>query len=301
VTKTRAGAHPRAMCRTILAMPRHALWLLSMLAVVSLAPCPGLASVPAWRSLPQPSSLPTPDAQGILEVDDVKLWFASFGKGTPVLLLHGGLGNSEHFGDLVRALAKRHRVLVLDSRGHGRSTRSHHGISYAQMADDVIALLEHEKLDRVAIVGWSDGGVIGLDLAIRYPERVSKLFVIGTNYDLTGVKSAGKSKMFAEYFTRCKREYARQAPDPGQLPALLKELRAMWTSQPTFTSEQLGKIAAPTVIALGEYDEIIRREHAVRMAKLIPHATLQLLPRVSHFALWQDHELVTRRVTAMLD
>jgi pimeloyl-ACP methyl ester carboxylesterase len=234
--------------------------------------------------------LPAPTASGTFAVADVKLWYATFGEGPPVLLLHGGLGNSAHFSDVIAALvADRRRVIVMDSRGHGRSTRSRRGISYQQMADDVVALLDHLAIERAALLGWSDGGATALDVAIRYPERLNKLFVIGTNYALDGVKGgATRSKTFPAYFARCRREYARLSPDPKQLGAFLGELRAMWASQPTFTDEQIRGIAAPTLVALGEHDEVVRRDHVEKLAKLLPHGKLAVLADVSHFAMWQD-------------
>jgi pimeloyl-ACP methyl ester carboxylesterase len=261
---------------------------------------PSAPHKPRWQTLPAPAALPEPTQSGTVTTDDVRLWYAIFGEGEPVLLLHGGLGNANHFGGLVAALAERHQVIVLDSRGHGRSTRSRHGISYLQMAKDVIALLDHLALPRVAIVGWSDGGVTGLQVAIRHPRRVTKLYLLGTNYALAGAKPS-RSKTFVEYFARCKREYEALAPDARQLGPLLKELRAMWSTQPTIAVKDLVKIRARTVVALGEHDENIRRQHAVEMAELIPDATLQILPDTSHFALWQDPEGFARSVLGLLD
>lgn len=256
-----------------------------------------------WELLPEARALPKPTQQGTFSSDDVKLWFATFGEGPPVVLLHGGLGNSDHFGELVPALvARKRRVIVMDSRGHGRSTRSARGISYRQMADDTAALLEHLAIDRAAIVGWSDGGATGLDLAIRYPERVSKLFVIGTNYAVSGTKKGGsKSKTFPLYFARCRREHAKLSPQPKQLNAFLGELRAMWGSQPNTTEEQLASILAPVVVALGEHDEVVRLDHVQEMVKHLRRGRLVVLPDVSHFAMWQDAPTFNAKVIEFLE
>lgn len=256
-----------------------------------------------WETLPAPGPLPEATSSGMFATDDVKLWYATFGEGAPVVLLHGGLGNSAHYGDVVTALvADERRVIVMDSRGHGRSTRSKRGVSYKQMADDVVALLDHLAIERAAIVGWSDGGATALDVAIRYPERINKLFVIGTNYALDGAKGGStKSKTFPEYFARCRREYARLSPDPKQLGAFLWELRAMWGSQPTFTDDQIRGIATPTLVALGEHDEVVRLDHVKKLAKLLPHGKLAVLSDVSHFAMWQDPEAFLAVLRAFLD
>jgi pimeloyl-ACP methyl ester carboxylesterase len=254
--------------------------------VTFLAARPADARPPRWKGVPVPAALPKPDSEGDLAIDDFTLHYAVFGHGDPVVLLHGGLGNLEQFGNQVPALTGHYQVIAVDSRGHGRSTRSHHGIGYHQMAEDVVALLDHLKLARAAIVGWSDGGVTGLDLAIHHPDRVSRLFVIGTNYDLTGLKHASAATM-TTYFARCKRDYARLSPAPRELAALRKELRTMWTTEPVYTAEQLAAITAPTLIVLGDHDEIVRRDHAEQLARLIPHGTFLLLRDASHFAMWQ--------------
>src|SRR4051794_36177870 len=105
-------------------------------------------AAPRWRTLPAPAPLPPPAAEGDLPIDDFTLHYATYGDGDPVVLLHGGLGSGEQFGNQVPALAEHHRVIVVDSRGQGRSTRSHHGLGYPQMAADVIALLDHLRVDR---------------------------------------------------------------------------------------------------------------------------------------------------------
>jgi len=96
---------------------------------------------------------------------------------------------TDTWGNQVPVLAKAHEVIVADSRGHGRSTRSGKPFGYKLMADDYLALLDHLKIDKVALVGWSDGGIIGLDIAMRHPERIIKLWAFGANAAVTGYTS----------------------------------------------------------------------------------------------------------------
>ncbi len=258
------------------------------------------SKAPRWETLPAPAALPVAAASDTITSDGATLWYAVFGKGAPVVLLHGGLGNSGHFADLVRALLDEHQVITLDSRGQGRSSHAPGGLSYRQMAKDVVALLDHLHLERAAVLGWSDGGATALELAIHHRERVSRLYLLGTNYDLSGVKP-NRAKTFQDYFARCKREYRQLSPAPDQLGPLLRDLRAMWKSQPALTARELAKIHVPTVVAIGDHDENIRQEHAAELAKLIPGATLNVLPETSHFALWQDPSGVAHSVRAWLD
>src|SRR5205823_14217606 len=126
---------------------------------------------------------------GSAAVDGASLYCATYGKGDPVILLHGGLGNADHWAFQVPVLADKLPVIVIDSRGQGRSTRTRAAISYDVMANDVIAVMDHLKLERASFVGWSDGGEIVLKLAIAHPDRVAKLFIVGANYDAAGSKS----------------------------------------------------------------------------------------------------------------
>jgi pimeloyl-ACP methyl ester carboxylesterase len=143
---------------------------------------------PPWLTLPPTPNLPTSAKSGYAPVNGIKIWYAIFGRGAPVILLHGGLANANYWGELVPALAPRYRVVVMDSRGHGRSSRDARPFGYDLMASDVLALMDFLKIDKTPVIGWSDGAIIGLDIAIRHPERLSKLFAFAANSDPSGVK-----------------------------------------------------------------------------------------------------------------
>ncbi|MFZ0729058.1 MAG: alpha/beta fold hydrolase, partial [Methylovirgula sp.] len=150
------------------------------------------SAAPQWLTLPPTPTLPKALQSGLAPVNGIKIWYAVFGHGRPVLLLHGGLANSDYWGNQVRALEKRYRVVVMDSRGHGRSTRDEQPYSYDLMASDVLGLMDHLKIKEAAIVGWSDGAIIGLDIAMHHPARVSKLFAFAANSDPSGVADIAK-------------------------------------------------------------------------------------------------------------
>src|SRR5258708_7355383 len=118
-----------------------------------------------WERLPPTPTLPKPERGGLAPVNSIRLWYAIFGQGTPVILVHGGLANSDYWGLQVAALAPHYRVIVLDSRGHGRSTRTDAPITYDLMSSDVLALMDYLRIEKAALVGWSDGAIIGLDIA----------------------------------------------------------------------------------------------------------------------------------------
>jgi len=155
-----------------------------------------------WLTLPPTPSLPKPAGSGYAPVNGVRIWYATFGRGEPVLLLHGGLANSKYWGNQVAVLARTYRVIVMDSRGHGRSTRDERPYGYDLMASDVLALMDFLKLPKAAIVGWSDGAILGLDIAIHHPERLTKLFAFAANSDPSGVADIAQSPVFKAYIAR---------------------------------------------------------------------------------------------------
>ncbi len=122
----------------------------------------------AGRPCRRPRRRSPTERSGQAPVNGISIHYAVYGQGSPVILLHGGLANADYWGNQVRALMPRHTVIVMDSRGHGRSTRDARPYGYDLMADDVVALLDYLKIPRADVVGWSDGGIIGLDLAMRH-------------------------------------------------------------------------------------------------------------------------------------
>jgi pimeloyl-ACP methyl ester carboxylesterase len=255
-----------------------------------------------WQSLP-PTPAPVAGAQaGYAEVNGIRLYYSKLGHGSPVVLLHGGLGNADYWGLQAKALAARHTVISVDSRGHGRSTRDARPYGYDLMADDVIALLDQLKIPRADFVGWSDGAILGLDLAMRYPQRVGKVFAYAANTQTSGVKEGVENNpTFAAYIERAGQEYTRLSPTPKEYPAFVEQIGHMWASQPNWSDADLAKIKTPVLIVDGDHDEAIKREHTEYMAQAIPGAGLLILPNVSHFAFLQDPGLFNAALENFLD
>jgi pimeloyl-ACP methyl ester carboxylesterase len=259
------------------------------------------SAAPIWKQLPAPAPMPRPVHAGYAHVNGIDLWYAEYGKGPPVILLHGGLGNSDYWGNQVPALARSYRVITIDSRGHGRSGRDARPYGYDLMADDVLALMDHLHIDKASIVGWSDGGIIGLDIAIRHPERLNRLFAFGANSDPSGVREdLGQNDTFNRFIAHAGGDYKRLSRTPGDYDAFVAAISKMWDTEPHFTADQLRAIRVPTAIADGEHDEAIKRAHTEMMAGLIPGARLIILPGVSHFAMLQDPALFNAAVLGFL-
>jgi pimeloyl-ACP methyl ester carboxylesterase len=231
-----------------------------------------------------------------IPVDDINIYCETFGTGPPVLVLHGGLGYIEDMSSQIRALAKSHFVIAVDSRGHGRSTDDNAPLNYSRMSDDMVKVLDHLKVDRVDVVGWSDGGIIGLDLAMRHPERVRRLVAIGANYSPDGlgyVPSVGE-------VPRTALRYWLVAPNPAQWPTLYRKVITMWRTQPQYTLNDLGHIKAPTLVMAGEYD-LIKREHTDQLAKAILGSHESIIAGGTHSVPIEKPEIIDSEILSFLD
>jgi pimeloyl-ACP methyl ester carboxylesterase len=263
---------------------------------------PSLADArPRWETLPLPPALPETADRGSVDVDGAQIAYAIYGKGEPVVLLHGGLGNSSHFGFQLPALVDRFQVIAIDSRGQGRSTRTKATMSYDLMAADVVAVLDQLSIARASVVGWSDGGEIALKLAIKFPERVNRLFVFGANYDAAGSKPKGnRSPTFAGYTQKCHADYQRVWKTMKGYDRLVEALLPLWRNPTGITPDQLRAIKAPVAMADGDHDELIVIDQIEEMARLIPNGKLVVFKDTSHFALWQDPEGFNQAVVEFL-
>lgn len=242
-----------------------------------------------WMTIPQPPPMPPASVSGMAPVNGINMYYARFGKGSPVLLIHGGLGHTNLWANQVIDLARDHDVIVADSRGHGRSSRDERAFGYDLMADDYLALLDHLGIPKVALVGWSDGAIIGLDLAMRHPERLSVLYAHAANVSVDGLTpTLPNDPTFNSFIERMRGDYQRLSPTPREYDAFVDQIGKMWVSEPSWRREQLAAIRVPTCIVLGDHDEAITRDHTEYIAETIPDAELVMLPSVSHFAMLQD-------------
>jgi pimeloyl-ACP methyl ester carboxylesterase len=245
--------------------------------------------------------LPQAEDEGFVENDGARIWYAAYGSGPAVALLHGGLGNSGNWGYQVPALARSgRRVVVVDSRGHGRSTRDDRPYTYELMATDVLAVMDRLGIDKAALVGWSDGACTALVLADQQPERVCGVFFFACNMDPSGTREFKATPVIDRCFSRHRKDYQALSATPDQFEAFVTDVSKMMATEPNYTAEQLAGIKVPVTIALGEHDEFILPDHADYLARTIPEAEFVFLPGVSHFAPLQQPDLFNRAVRAFL-
>ncbi|RFC00178.1 alpha/beta hydrolase [Rhizobium leguminosarum bv. trifolii] len=251
----------------------------------------GAQAAERWAELPPFPSMPASKTSGMADVNDIKMYYAEFGEGDPILFIHGGLGNAGVWGHQVADFARDHQVIVADSRGHGRSTHSAQPFGYDLMTSDYVALLDYLKIDKVTLVGWSDGGIIGIDMAMKHPEKLTRVIAQAANVTTGGVKDdVLENKTFSRYIEVAGDQYRKLSPTPTEYQAFFTQMREMWAAQPAWTAAELAKISVPVTLAIGDHDEAVKLDHTEMMAREIPGAKLVILKNASHFAMLQDPE-----------
>jgi pimeloyl-ACP methyl ester carboxylesterase len=238
------------------------------------------------------------------KINGIDIYYEVYGEGNgdPLILLHGGLSNGDHWVNIIPTLAEDHEVVVMDSRGHGRSSFDETPISYKVMATDVLGLMDHLDIDKASIVGWSDGGIIGLEIALTHPERLNKVVAYGANYDPSGVRpDIGQNDYFNAYIARAAEEYQQNSPEPQRWDEFLANISNMWATQPNYTDDQLKSITTPFLILDGAKEEAIDLNQDKLMALLIPNAELAIMPDTGHFALFEQPQEFLQIVQGFLD
>lgn len=251
------------------------------------------------RSGPPP--LPLGGREGFVERDGARIWYMSCGAGPAVILLHGGNGNAGNWGYQVTPLiAAGHNVILIDSRGHGRSTRDDRPYSYQLMGGDVLAVMNALDIRSAAVVGWSDGACIGLVLGRSHPDRIAGVFYFACNMDNSGTLPFEFTPVIGLCLSRHRQDYAALSPTPDGFDDMMQAVGAMQSTQPEYSPAQLAEIHVPVMVVQAERDEFIRRDHAEYLARTIPGAGFLLLKDVSHFAPVQRPDEFTQAVLEFL-
>jgi pimeloyl-ACP methyl ester carboxylesterase len=232
------------------------------------------------------------------EVNGLRMYYEIHGEGRPLVLLHGAYMTVEAMGSILPGLAETRRVIVPEMQGHGRTADIDQPITYEGMADDVAALLRHLEIDEADAFGYSMGGGVALQLAIRHPDSVRKLVVASASYTSDGMQPELHEmipSITPETFAGSPFEaaYHELAPNPGDFPTLVEKLKRLDTTPFAWPAEDVRGIEAPTMIVVGDAD-VVRLEHAVEMFRLLgggamgdlagfSKSQLMVLPRTAHF------------------
>ncbi len=225
-----------------------------------------------------------PKAGKYYEVNGIKMYCETYGEGQPLLLIHGNGGSIADFAKQIPYFSAHYKVIAADSRAQGKSIDKGETLTYEMMADDYAELLQKMKIDSAFVIGWSDGGINGLLLSMRHPEKVKKLIVTGANLrpDSTAVQ-ADVFKRVSNNYAKFKEIFAAKK-DKTDLDYTVLKLKRLLSEQPGIMPKALQNIKIPVLVVGGDYD-VIRPEHTLEIFRNIPKANLWILPDSGHATL----------------
>ena len=241
-----------------------------------------------------------------VDISGLATWYDEDGSGEPLVLLHGGLCTNETWQPQTPVFAERFRVLAPERRGHGHTADVDGPLTYAAMTADTIGFLDQVVRGAAHLVGWSDGGIVGLMVAIERPDLVRKLVVVGTNFDAAG-NAPEAEEMFAHLtpdspgLASLRGLYELHSPDgPEHWPVVFAKFTELVLSEPHIPVDDLARISAPTLVLVGD-DDLSSLEHTVALFRAIPTAELAVVPGASHTVLREKPDLANRLVLDFLE
>ena len=211
------------------------------------------------------------------EIRGIKIYTEIYGQGEPLLIIHGNGGSIADFSNQIPYFEKKYKVILADNRAQGKSHDKGDSLTYEMMADDYEALLTALHIDSANVIGWSDGGINGLLLAIRHPKKVKKLAITGANLvpDSTAVYEDVAALVQPFY------DNAKKNRDKGGESLTHWKLAKLLVEQPNIPLSALHTIQCPTLVIGGDHD-VIKEEHTMEIYKNIPKAYLWILPNAGH-------------------
>ena len=237
------------------------------------------------------------------DLNGIRMYYAVRGSGPVLVLLHGGAGNGEQFEHQIPEFEQHYQLIIPDMCAQGRTTDRPGPLTFHAMAEDVIALMDQLGIKRFDIMGWSDGGVIGIDIAIHHPGRLKHLVTFGANFSPDGLNPAdvawNDTATVSAFGDGMREGWKKLNPEPAHYEAALGKVIQMWRTLPAFTPAELGSIRTHVVICAGEHD-VVRLEHTQALAHAIPKAKMWIVPNASHSAMFEKPALVNAQVLAFL-
>ena len=235
-----------------------------------------------------------------IDIDGVSTWTEARGSGAHTLvLLHGGLGNSDDLLNSISSdLEKSYRVIAFDRRGHGYTADTDEPFHYDDMAVHASGLLERVGVSsKVHLVGWSDGGIVAMLVALRRPDLVDRLVLIGVNFHVDGIHDLDLGDEAPGGMVE---GYARRSPDGADhFSVVFEKFLAMVTTEPTLTPDDLAHLAHPTLVLVGD-DDLVRLDHTVALYEALPAGRLCVVPGASHAVVIERPQLVASTIAEFL-
>jgi len=258
----------------------------------------------------------TPSDSGYADVNGLKMYYEVYGKGKPIVLLHGSFMSIPlNWSQIIPLFARDRKVIVAEMQGHGRTRDINRALSYEGMADDVSGLLKHLKVDSADILGYSMGGGVAFQIAVRHPEQVRRLVVLSGSYTHDGwwpEVEDSFATMTADMFkgSSIEKEYGRLGNNPAHFPEFVKKVMSI-DLKPYDWSKDVKNIQAPIFMAIGDADGI-RYEHALELFRAkgggkmgdihgLPTSRLAIIPGTTHIGMMQRTDWLIPMINDFLD
>jgi pimeloyl-ACP methyl ester carboxylesterase len=247
---------------------------------------PLLAAVSACATAAARTPTAANDRAGYASIHGLRMYYEEHGQGRPLVLIHGGGSTVQtSFGEILPQLARTHHVIAPEQQGHGHTADIDRPLSFEQMADDTAELLDQLGVRNADVLGFSNGGMVALQLAIHRPDLVRRLVVCSSFYAHAGLAPAlreGFDHASVDDMPAPLRDaYRAVAPDPSALPAFVAKTVAMMKSFPDVPESALRTIRAPTLVMVGDRD-VTLPEHSLQLSRLVPHGELAVFPGSGH-------------------
>ena len=242
-----------------------------------------------------------------LPIKGTQIYYETSGDGEPVLLLHGGFGTAEDFASQTPELARHFKVIAFERPGHGHTADHGEPFHYGTMAEYTVDFMESLGLKTANLVGWSDGTVVALLVAISRPDMVKRLVCISGNFDVSGLKSnvldwirTATPESFKKDAQTFVERYEKASPDgPSHYQVVFEKTMKMWLAEPKIQKEELARIIAPTLVMAADRD-MITPEHLLELFRSIKDAQLCIIPGSTHELLAEKPEATNRAILEFL-
>ncbi|RJT37458.1 alpha/beta hydrolase [Mesorhizobium waimense] len=249
--------------------------ILAPAAALFAAPCQANAEETNPAMTTETKSLPKPDKSGLLPIDGLNYYYAIYGKGEPLLVLHGGLGTTDMFAPILPRLAENRTVIAVDLQGHGRTALGDRPFGLQAMGDDMAAIVKALGYDKVDVLGYSLGGGVAFRMAVQHPEAVRRLVLVSAGYAADGFyaemrgQQAQVSAAAAEFMkdTPMYKSYVAVAPRPQDFPKLLDTLGTYMRKDYDYSAD-VAKLKMPVMLVYGDSD-MYRPEHEIKFYQML--------------------------------
>lgn len=238
-----------------------------------------------------------------LQIGKSRIFYETHGSGEPVLILHGGFGSNQDFAAQIPEVSKNFKVVAFERPGHGHSADTSDPFTFEAMARTTIELIKALNLGSVNLVGWSDGAITALFVALSRPDLVRRLVSVSASFN-TSALSPGDVEWIQQATPDSFRKavpsliarYDAISPDsPDHFPTIFEKTKKLWLTEPNLSTNDLAKISAPTLVMAADRDAV-RMEHTLELFRSIKNAQLCIIPGATHLLLSEKPEATTRAI-----